>query len=467
MKIGFASTKITPDLSERKEPLQLGGYSPRKLCTGIHDDLFARAVYIEGEEQDPSSHILMMVCDLLSIDGRLYDIVAKRIAEQIPVNPKNILISGTHTHHGPDFRGLFRPGGNLQLIKGFLFPKPQRGELIEVGKKLLKVAIKAYEARKEGKIGAAQTKIPPDERVILNRREPSDLDILDYPLTVIKITGGNLEDDRSMGVIVSYACHGTVLPRENTLITADYVGYLINSLKEKIGNPKTEVLYFNGPCGEINPLSQKLLKKINTKGPDKLTLADIYNQKGTWEDAQHVGGVIAKYAFKTLEKIKCQEMKDIQAFRHKIRIPIKEYPYGGDLLSTLNRVLYRIKLKLFIWLKKLRILQSNIFFDVDELKKGGHVNSHIQWIKLGTILIGTAPGEYFMELGKEVINYAEQLFPNYTPFLVELANDSIGYLYTVEAFRKGGYESSFSIIPLGGRFITMKLKRSLHILRKK
>ena len=56
MKVGFSEVKITPDLSKGK-PLQLAGYSPRELCTGIHDDLFARGVYFEGKSENIESHL--------------------------------------------------------------------------------------------------------------------------------------------------------------------------------------------------------------------------------------------------------------------------------------------------------------------------------------------------------------------------------------------------------------------------
>ena len=83
MKIGFSSKIITPDLKNRKRPLQLAGYSPRKNCTGIHDEIFARAVYIEGDENDINTHLLMIVCDIVSINSKFASLL-KSCADTIP-----------------------------------------------------------------------------------------------------------------------------------------------------------------------------------------------------------------------------------------------------------------------------------------------------------------------------------------------------------------------------------------------
>ena len=49
-----------------------------------------------------------------------------------------------------------------------------------------------------------------------------------------------------------------------------------------------------------------------------------------------------------------------------------------------------------------------------------------------------APGELFVEWGLEMKKWSP--FP-YT-FIAELANDSVGYIPTYEAFRRGGYETT-------------------------
>jgi len=460
MQVGFSSQIITPDLINRKRPLQLAGYSPRKYCSGVHDELYARAVYLEGVEDDITTHVLMIVCDIVSINSKFANLVKEYISRSIPISPENILISATHTHHGPDYSGVFRNVGYLGMFVGIISPKPQSEDLIFLGIQIYKAAKNAYKNRIKAKIGANQIEIPQKDRIIINRREIFNYDKAKYPITVLKVENGNGE---LHGLILNYACHGTVLPYQNTLITADYIGYIVKALEREYPEIKGNMVYFNGPCGEINPLSLKLKTKMEQLGPSGVKNSDIYQQKGTFEDAEHIGGIIANYALNTVDTIICEDPKQIAVIQDLIKIPIKDYDYGSDLKSALRRFLYRRKLKLFAKLKKWGIIRSSVFFNVDnvDIKMGGHVSSTIQLINIGNVIITTTPGEFFLELGNEVNKYAMSIFPSKIPFMIELANDSIGYLSTIEAYMKGGYESAFSIIPLGGRFIAMKLKQMI------
>jgi len=458
MKVGFSEIIITPDLVNHKRKLQLAGYSPRKYCSGIHDDLYARAVYFEGKTDDIRTHVLMIVCDILYLNGTFANLIKKYISRSIPIATENILISATHTHHGPDYSGIFRKGGHLGIMRGIISPNPLPKELFFLGKNLVKVAKDAYKNKQNAKLGATQVHIHEKDRIIINRRDIFNYNKANYPLTVIKLIKENGE---LLGLILNYACHGTVLPYQNTLITADYVGYVIKTLENDYPELKGNIIYFNGPCGEINPLTLTLKMKMEKFGPKGVKNRDIYLQRGTFNDAKHIGGTIARYVLKNVDNIDCYAYENFFSKQESICIPVKDYDYGSDIISAFRRLFYKRKLKLFALLKKGGLLKTTIFFKVDnsDIKSGAYVNTLIQVINIGTILIMAVPGEYFMELGNEVINYAKNIFPSKISFMIELANDSVGYLYTIEAYREGGYESAFSVIPLGGRFIAMKLKQ--------
>ncbi len=466
MKIGFSEIKITPDLEARARPLQLAGYVPREPCSGMHDDLYARAIYLEGDEKDETSHILLIVCDVLGIDGSFGNIIKRRISKSIPIIPNQILISATHTHHGPDYKGIFTPGGLFGFIKGFLFPRPEMKELLILGKKLIKLAKEACENRTEARIGGIQTTIREEDRIVINRRDPFNYEMAIYPLTIMKVVSNDLKDkERLLGAVINYSCHGTVLPRENTLITADYVGSIINVLQEQSLGENIHFMYFNGPCGEINPLTSELKRKMKVKGKSGLQDSDIYDQKGTWEDVERIGGIIANNALMALESIRCQNQGKFQVLVEKVKIPVKDYNYGADFRSAYRRLKYRFKRLFFTTLIKMGILKSNIFMNVENTQMKNYVETSLQVIIFGEFLIIAVPGEYFLELGNELLHYSNHLFPTKKTFIVELANDSIGYLYTIQAYLEGGYESSFSITPLGGRFLTVKIKQMLKKLK--
>ncbi len=456
MNIGFAAQKITPNLNEFESGLQLGGYAPRQLCSGIHDDLFARAAYFETMVAGAKNSTLLITCDLLSIPHFIAQPVKAAISSRIGIPETQIMISATHTHHGPDLYGTFREGA-IGILKGLFFPRPPNRYLVQIAKKLCLVAEKAYEDRKPAQLGAGQIMISSEDRVMMNRRDVFNEAASKYPISVIKVA----QEGKLVGIIANYAIHGTVLPRYNTKITADYVGYLIKTLERAHPALKGKCLYFNGPCGEINPLTTELKEKMaKVKSMEELTADDIYDQLGTWADAARIGETVAKYILQLLPSIQCEITEtQIQVHSSEVEIPFTPVPLGSGFSQVLQMLGFRIKQRLFKTFIKYGLLKSNIFLKTIHVEQG-FVETFLQRIDLGPCSIYTAPGEYFLELAKEVLteNQKNSGRSDRIAFVIELANDSIGYLYTMQAFVEGGYESSFSLIPLGGRLITIALK---------
>ena len=56
---------------------------------------------------------------------------------------------------------------------------------------------------------------------------------------------------------------------------------------------------------------------------------------------------------------------------------------------------------------------------------------------IGDTAFVSAPGEFFVELGMEI----KEKSPFERTFVVELANDCVGYIPTRAAFKEGGYET--------------------------
>ena len=68
------------------------------------------------------------------------------------------------------------------------------------------------------------------------------------------------------------------------------------------------------------------------------------------------------------------------------------------------------------------------------------IETEVQVIAINDLAIVTLPGEMFVEIGLEI---KRQSPFNYT-FVVELANDYVGYVPTAKAFGEGGYETMFA-----------------------
>jgi hypothetical protein len=87
------------------------------------------------------------------------------------------------------------------------------------------------------------------DSIALNRRDPDGP--VDESLTVL------LVDDPEpfrppIAAIVNVACHPTVLTGANLVFSADYPGYAVRAITQSF--PGTDVLVFNGACGDVNPV---------------------------------------------------------------------------------------------------------------------------------------------------------------------------------------------------------------------
>src|ERR1700761_7392114 len=93
LQVGVAKKIITPKLG-----CELAGFDARKgVATGIHDDLFARALVIANREKA----VAFVSLDLIGIPQQCTDAVRKRIHASAGIAERDIILSATHTHCGP------------------------------------------------------------------------------------------------------------------------------------------------------------------------------------------------------------------------------------------------------------------------------------------------------------------------------------------------------------------------------
>jgi hypothetical protein len=80
-----------------------------------------------------------------------------------------------------------------------------------------------------------------------------------------------------------------------------------------------------------------------------------------------------------------------------------------------------------------------------QARKGQPIRAEIQALAVGPVAFVGIPGELFVELGRLI----RQQSPFSHTFVVELANDGIGYLPTREALQQGSYEPTSSPLEPG------------------
>ena len=218
---GVASIEITP-----QRALPLGGYGGRKgkPLVGVHDPIFAKALWLET----PDARVCLVTTDLIGSTREIRDLIKPDDAD--------VILAASHTHSGPG--ALAR--GVWQLAMG----KYDDAFYKELTGKLKTVVGRARAARRPARLAFASGSVP---ELCRNRR--SDDGPTDPELNVLLVANGT---GRPMAVLANYTAHGTVLSDKNFLVSGDWPGAFQRALEDDLRVP---ALYTNGAVGDIAPRS--------------------------------------------------------------------------------------------------------------------------------------------------------------------------------------------------------------------
>src|SRR5215831_10015559 len=93
VSMGASQVNITPE-----QRVIMSGYDARKTpSTGVHDSLFASALFFSGEQ----SKALVVTADLIGFPNAFVDTVKKMISQRTKLSADNIMIIAVHNHGGP------------------------------------------------------------------------------------------------------------------------------------------------------------------------------------------------------------------------------------------------------------------------------------------------------------------------------------------------------------------------------
>ena len=242
MKVGFIKKKI-----QYIPCIDLIGYGDRKKgAKGVHDNLYIKCLYIDG--------YYFITCDLLALSTQFCKQIKRKIKK---VRDDYITISCTHTHSGP---------ASLQVktVKelNFIMLKKIEEDIIFLVKNVKLVSKKMKANIFSNYVGD-----------------------LSYNRANYKIKGGDIYDwivcnsinvilfkndlnSNNVYIVINFSCHPVILASNNFLYTNDYIYYIEKELKKNISED-LEIIFWNGCCGNVNPLlrgnyfqAEKFGKKI-------------------------------------------------------------------------------------------------------------------------------------------------------------------------------------------------------------
>lgn len=382
---GFGKTVLTPDdVSSGK--YFIAGYDSNNPATGVLDDMYARAVYLD--DNTGSGGVVMCAVDAVGISRKDINKIRKKVIKsgKIP-NLKSINVCATHSHSAIDTQGLW----------GEKIYKCGRddGFMEHLHELTAKAIISAYENRADGKLFYSVKKT---EDLQFDCRTP---DTYDSNLTRIRFESF---DGKKNICMVNFASHAELLGSKTKSISADFPAYMIKEIEEH--NENCDAVFYNGAIGGM--ISAKEIKKV------------YRNEIDCVEYTKQFGKMLGEIVNSLEEETELAPIINVKS------VPVK--------ISAANFVLILARL--------LKVLNNDIARN--QKRNEAYIYSEVGYLELGNAEIGMflIPGEIFPELytgeflTEETSSTATKaqykILKNQGNakhnFVVGLCNDELGYI---------------------------------------
>jgi hypothetical protein len=401
---GAACVDITPPLGTHMPGL----FHDRKAEV-IHDPLRTRS-FVVGHD---TPEVAVVVCDLIGIKRQRIDHAKAVIAETIGLPPAHVLVCCTHTHTGA------QTGDDPYAA----FVTQRIADSVRL----------AWENRRKAEIGWA---VGHEDRVVFNRRfrmrdgsvrtnpgtgnpdvvEPAGP--IDTEVGVLSLRG---DSGGMIGLLGNYALHYVGGGDHERAVSADYFGWFSQFVQALHGETFVAALS-NGACGDIN---------------NNDVIGGLRPQNDRYQHTKRVAALVASAAYWAANEMEYAPSLAIDARMEEVSLKRRVLPTPEDVRKAqevagqpnatmgqrafARRTLHRIS-------------------DLPEL-----VPTWVQALRLGDLALVGVPGELLVRLGLEIKHRS----PFGQTMVLELANDSVGYLPDRRAFEEGGYEPEASAFEPG------------------
>jgi len=405
LRAGITRVCVTPPVG-----VDLAGYGPDRRSLTLHDHLHAEALVLD----DGRARAAIVTSDLISFDAAFTDYVRRLASRQTGIPCENIMVSCVHNHTAPPV-GLMPGHGHRDWEYIHIVARNLAGAIVSASRLMCPVRIGFGRGQHTGLAwNRTYEGGPVDPRVLVMR--------VDDEAT-----------KRPMAILINYACHPVILGPKPT-ISADYPGPTRRFVDSAF--PGCTSMYANGPCGDIDPITNK----------------KIWGQ-GTFDDVEHVARLLADDVVAVAQGIETTHEWRVGVRRTTGRLPYQSMTpdeadaeverWSGELeRGSREGMGIRSLSRARRWLEWSHGL-------VEGLRRGTMPSERafeLQAITLGdTAAIVALPGEIFTEIGQGI--RARSVYP--FTFLATCANDNVGYVATEQDFQRKGYGSSTSFISYG------------------
>ncbi len=422
LRAGVAVTDITPPVGYR-----MSGYFSERLSTGTLNPLHAKALVLRQGGESAA----LVFCDIIGISLDVSSRARAQASAKTGIPAANILIAATHSHTGPLYSDALRTYLHEKAIaeKGE-DPCEKVNYADELVTKLVDVVAQAAAETKSVRLEAGSTE---QKGLSFNRRfhmkdgtvrfNPGVLnpDIVRAAGPIDPQVGAVLfrqaEGGQAFAGLVNFALH--LDTTGGTLYAADYPYYLEQSLRKDYGD-QFVCLFGTGTCGDINHID------VTTK--DRLK-------------PDHIGRTLAQTVRKRAESFEAVSPPSLAVRSAIVEVPLQRY--GPEKVAWARENMKKVGTNDLSFLEQ---VEAYKILDV-EMRQSRTIPLEVQVFRLSRdVAVVGLPGEVFVDLGLAI----KKASPFATTLVIELCQDSPGYIPTKKAFAEGSYETVNSRITPGG-----------------
>jgi len=286
IKMGVSQVNITPPA-----PTIMAGYAARTTpSTGVHDSLYATALYFAGEK----IKAMIITVDLIGFNSAFVDELKVDLSKVSGVSPENIMLTAVHNHGAPSPRSTDSDSTNTVPA----YVKFLKERLITMSSAASKnsVPVKMGISKGSCNLNINRRALIANGSIWLGRNPDGPCD---HDLVVARFEDMN---NKTLAVLVNWPCHGTVSGQDNYQITGDWPGAAARYIKKNEGNDVVVAVTI-GASGDINPLY----------GPGK-----------NFTEIEAVGFHVGREACKSLASVTTYPLKEIQTTSTVMTFPGKK-----------------------------------------------------------------------------------------------------------------------------------------------
>lgn len=411
-RLGRGQAKITPPAG-----MPMGGGFTVRLSTGVHDDLFCKALLFDLD----GARAATVTCDVESLHRPTIEAARRAIEEITPLRGHQAMITATHSHSGPEMTPLVLDGATGEAAR---FAKAYHEEL---PRRIAEAVRAALDNLAPARIAAGVTH---ERDISFNRRfhmtdggvrtNPGQMnaDIVRDAGPIdpeLRIAYFDTPEAKPLATAVNFALHTTSWG--GPTISADYPG-ILTRLLAAAKSPEMATVFLQGCSGNIN--------QVNVKTREKQSGPEVANRIAT---------ILAADVIRAYPQLESVPVGSLAVRSVTVNLPV---PYYAD--EERDRAWEAIRKSRAPGPgqpKFLDLVHAFRVVNVVENHRRSPIPAEVQAIAFGNRMAWVGlPGEVFAELGMAIKRASP--FPH--TFVNELANDMLDYVPDRKAFPQGGYE---------------------------